>query len=78
MKEKTEKCLEDRRRGANEVVCWRLDRRRLEEGEEGLLAAVALLDSLSACKKESRARISDAPRIDGYCLVFPNFCKKPK
>ena len=23
-----------RRRGAKEVVCWRLDRRRLEEGEE--------------------------------------------
>ena len=22
MKEKTEKCLEDRRRGAEEVVCW--------------------------------------------------------
>ena len=22
MKEKTEKCLEDRRRGAKEVVCW--------------------------------------------------------
>ena len=39
MKEKTEKCLEDRRRGAKEVVCWRLDRRRLEEGEKGLLAA---------------------------------------
>ena len=29
MKEKTEKCLEDRRRGAKEVVCW-----SLEEGEE--------------------------------------------
>ena len=31
MKEKTEKCLEDRRRGAKEVVCW-----SLEEGEEEL------------------------------------------
>ena len=31
MKEKTEKCLEDRRRGAEEVVCW-----SLEEGEEKL------------------------------------------
>ena len=41
MKEKREKCLEDRRRGAKEVVCWRLDRRRLEEGEEGMLAAAA-------------------------------------
>ena len=36
MKEKTEKCLEDRRRGAKEVVCWRLERRNLEEGEEEL------------------------------------------
>ena len=40
MKEKIEKCLEDRRRGAKEVVCWRVEagaaepggrRRRLEE-----------------------------------------------
>ena len=44
----------------------------------GCCCAAALLDSLSACKKESRARISDAPRTDSYCLVFPNFCKKPK
>ena len=36
MKEKTEKCLEDRCRGAKEVVFWRLERRNLEEGEEEL------------------------------------------
>ena len=48
MKEKTEKCLEDRRQGAKEVVCWRLDRRRQEEGEEGLLAAAVLQRCLTA------------------------------
>ena len=36
MKEKTEKCFEDRRRGAKEVVYWRLEWRNLEEGEEEL------------------------------------------
>ena len=48
MKEKTEKYLEDRRRRTKEVVCWRLDRRRLEEGEEGLLAAAVLQRCLTA------------------------------
>ena len=51
MKEKTENCLEDRGRGAKEVVCWRLDRRRLEEGEEEV-GCWLLLECLQKAKKK--------------------------